>query len=168
MDMNINLIIVCSPSISASLAVFFQLAMQGSTLTLGLILIYTGLTGKPLETYKLYMMCVGAVVTHFNCTNGTVCAGDQVECICSTNSGALDWKISERDDNNGTWILLFTVNFNKFSNNKTNRNGYNFDFNKTLNTSTLTFTLNQSEAILIECANGAETDKENATITDSG
>ena len=78
MDMNINMIIVCPPSISASLAVFFQLAMQGSTLTLGLILLYTGLTSKPLETYKLYMMCVGAVVTHFNCTNGTVCAGGSV------------------------------------------------------------------------------------------
>ena len=45
--MNINMIIVCPPSISASLAVFFQLAMQGPTLTLGLILLYTGLTGKP-------------------------------------------------------------------------------------------------------------------------
>ena len=28
------------------------------------------------------MMCVGAVVTDFTCTNGTVCAGDIVECYC--------------------------------------------------------------------------------------
>ena len=142
--------------------------MQGSTLTLGLILLYTGLTGKPLETYQLYMMCVGAVVTHFNCTNGTVCAGEQVECICSTNSGALDWNIRKKNVDNETWSPLQPVNFNKFSNNKTTRNGYNFVFNKTLNTSTLTFTLNQSETIFIECANGAETHKENDTITDSG
>ena len=113
-------------------------------------------------------MCVGAVVNHFTCTNGTVCAGDQVECICSTSSGALDWNINERDGDNKTWSPLPTVNFNQGSHTTTTRNGYNFVFDKTLSASTLTFTLNQSKTIFIECANGAETHKENATITDSG
>ena len=137
--------------------------MQGSTLTLGLILLYTGLTGKPLQTYKLHM-CVGAVITDFNCTDGPLCAGDRVECNCSTSTGVLDWNVRERDDDNDTW----TVNFNQVSNTNTTMNGYNFVFNKTLSTSTLTFTLNQSETIFIECANGEETHKENDTITDSG
>ena len=113
-------------------------------------------------------MCTGAVVNHFTCTNGTVCAGDQVECICSTSSGALDWNISERDGDNKTWTLLFNVTFHQVSETTKTRNGYNAVFNKTLNASTLNFTLNRSEAILIECADANETDKKNDIITNSG
>lgn len=49
--------------------------------------------------------------------------------------------------------------------------GYNFTFNTTytgLNTSILTFNLNHSESVFIECANGDEIDKMNTTVTDLG
>ena len=113
-------------------------------------------------------MCTGAVVNHFTCTNGTVCAGDQVECICSTSSGALEWNVSERADNNEMWIPRFNVTFHQGFDNTTTRNGYNAVFNKTSKASTLNFTLNRSEAILIECADANETDKKNDIITNSG
>ena len=113
-------------------------------------------------------MHAGAIVTHFNCTEGPLCAGDIVECNCSTSSGTLEWNVSERADNNETWTLLFNVTFHRVSETTKTRNGYNAVFNKTLNASTLNFTLNQSEAILIECADANETDKKNDTITDSG
>ena len=112
-------------------------------------------------------MHAGAVVTHFNCTEGPLCAGDIVECNCSTSSGTLEWNVSERADDNETLTLLFTVILHQYFN-TTTMNGYNAVFNKTLKASTLNFTLNQSEAILIECADGQDGDKDNATITDSG
>ena len=111
-------------------------------------------------------MHVGAVVTHFNCTEGPQCAGDIVECNCSTNSGTLEWNVSEKADDNET--RNYTIIFSQGFDNTTTKNGYNFVFNKTLTTSTLNFTLKQSEAILIECADGQDADKEDATITDSG
>ena len=110
-------------------------------------------------------MHAGAIVTRFNCTEGPLCAGDIVECNCSTSTGTLDWFIRERADNNET---RFTAKFNQGSDTTETMNGYNAVFNKTLKASTLNFTLNQSEAILIECADGEDGDKDNATITDSG
>ena len=112
-------------------------------------------------------MHAGAVVTHFNCTEGPLCAGDIVECNCSTSNPVVEWNIIERADDNETWMLLFTVILHQYFN-TTTMNGYNFVSNKTLKASTLNFTLNQSETILIECADGQDADKENATITDSG
>ena len=141
--------------------------MQGPTLTLELILLYTGLTGEPLETliYKLHidLMCVGALVTRFDCTNETLYPGATVKCTCSTSSGALDWNINDTDTETS-----ISVTFNRFDFNNKTRQGFNFAFFTTLNTSTLTFTLNQSEIIFIECANGNEADRKNVTVTDSG
>ena len=111
-------------------------------------------------------MHAGAIVTRFNCTEGPLCAGDIVECNCSTSNVALDWFISERADNNEIWN--HTVHFSRESNTTCSTNGYNFVFNKTLNASKLNFTLIQSGTIFIECADGQDADKENATITDSG
>ena len=110
-------------------------------------------------------MHAGADVTRFNCTEGPLCAGDIVECNCSTSNGTLDWFIRERADNNE---IRFTANFNQGSDTTETMNGYNAVFNKTLSASTLNFTLNRSEAILIECADGQDGDKDNTTITDSG
>ena len=87
-----------------------------------------------------------------------------MECNCSTSSGTLEWNVSEKADNNETWTVIFSRGFDS----TTTMNGYNFVFNKTLTTSTLNFTLNQSEAVLIECKDGQDADKEDATITDSG
>ena len=110
-------------------------------------------------------MHAGADVTRFNCTEGPLCAGDIVECNCSTRNGTLDWFIRKRADNE----IIFTANFNQGSDTTKTTNGYNAVFNKTLSTSTLNFTLNRSErAILIECADGQDGDKDNTTITDSG
>ena len=111
-------------------------------------------------------MHAGAVVTHFNCTEGPLCAGDIVECNCSTSNKTLQWNISERAGDNEIWS--YTIIFSQGFNDTTTENGYNFVFNKTLTTSTPNFTLNPSEIIFIECADGQDADKENTTITDSG
>lgn len=51
-------------------------------------------------------MCIGAVITDFACTDGPLCAGDQVECTYSTNSNVLDWNISEKMTIIEIWIPL--------------------------------------------------------------
>ena len=109
-------------------------------------------------------MCVGAIVTNFTCTNGTVCAGDTVECICSTRSGVIYWSITsnEASEVNAT-----------ISNNTNNcyeeKKGYTFTcHNEILNTSQLSFMLNHSQTVHIECSNGNELDNRSTTITDAG
>ena len=106
-------------------------------------------------------MCVGAVVTNFTCTSGTVCAGDTVECICSTSSGTMDWKIksNQAPEVNET---INSINCNPV-------NGpYTFTCNESLKTSQLSFMLNHSQTVHIECSNGNELDNRSTTITDSG
>ena len=69
------------------------------------------------------------------------------------------------------WIQILNVSFNKATTEDKECYGYNFTFNTTytgLNTSILTFNLNHSESVFIECANGNEIDKMNATVNDSG
>ena len=108
------------------------------------------------------MMCVGAVVTDFTCTSGTVCAGDTVECICSTSSGAIHWDITS----NQVSDVEFTIHsYNPYVEDK----GYTFIYyNESLNTSQLSFKLNHSETVHIECSNGNELDNRSITITDAG
>ena len=115
-------------------------------------------------------MCVGADVTGFTCTkstnanactNGTVCAGDTVECICSTSSGVIVWNIIS----NQAPEVKETIH----SHNCNAVNGsYTFTCNKSLNTSQLSFKLSHSETVHIKCSNGNEMDNRITTITDAG
>ncbi|XP_019863310.1 PREDICTED: uncharacterized protein LOC109592254, partial [Amphimedon queenslandica] len=131
--------------------------IMASALLLGLILVCTGITD--------------GAITNFTCTDGPVCARDRIECSCTSNSGILDWFISYRHIDHVMWNQILSVLFNKATTNEEYHYGYNFTFNTTytgLNTSILTFNLNQSESVHIECANGNVTDKMNTTVTDSG
>ena len=107
------------------------------------------------------MMCVGAVVTDFTCTSSTACAGDTVECICSTSSGVIVWNITSNQapEVNET---IHSVNCNAV-------NGpYTFTCNESLKTSQLSFTLNPSETVHIKCLAGNKPDNRITTITDAG
>ena len=139
--------------------------MQGPTLTLGLILLYTGLTGKPVETYKLYMMCVGADITNFTCTNGTVCAGDTVKCYCSTSSGTIQWNItSNQVSRPAEAIISISPNICDVED-----KGYTFIcYNEIQNTSQLSFMLNHSQTVHINCSDAQEPGYQITTITDAG
>ena len=109
-------------------------------------------------------------MTHFQCTNGSVCAGDRVECNCTTSSGAIDWTISYRvlGSSNQDWIPVTTENFNAVTNGSTiEYYGYNFTDNPE-NNSRLTFYLNASESIFIVCQNGNKGDGANVIITHAG
>ena len=114
---------------------------------------------------------IGGEVTEFQCTNGSVCAGDRVECNCTTSAGVLDWMISYRvlGSSNQSWINVKTINFNKGRNDSTIEcEGYTFNYDPDDNSSRLTFHLNASESILILCQDGHEVDNVTAIITDIG
>ena len=106
-------------------------------------------------------------MTHFQCTNGSVCAGDIVECNCTTNTGAIDWTISYRllGSSNQSWIPVTEVNLNRFHISP-EEYGYNFTYNEFDNSSRVTFYLNASESIFIVCQNGNVNDNESTTIID--
>ena len=110
-------------------------------------------------------------MSHFQCTNGSVCAGDRVECNCTTSSGAIDWTISYRvlGSNNQSWVHIPTVILHA-SLMSHEEDGYNFT--KLNKSSTLTFYLNASENISIVCRNGNEavneTSNSSKIIIDSG
>ena len=140
-----------------------------------LILLYSGLAGKTLKTLDdntHYTFYTDGAITNFQCTDGSVCAGDKIECSCTTDTSTLEWNISSSPVDPLMWSRILSVSFNKAT---TKDEEYYYDYNFTyntnytgLNTSILTFNLNQSESVLIECANGDETDKMNTTVTDSG
>ncbi|XP_019861803.1 PREDICTED: uncharacterized protein LOC109590329 [Amphimedon queenslandica] len=132
---------------------------MASALLLGLILVCIGLTN--------------CAITNFQCTDGPVCAGDRIECSCTTDTGALVWSISYRlrPVESLMWNQILEVLFHTMNTEDKEFYGYNFTFNTTytgLNTSILTFNLNHSESVLVECANGDEIHKMNKTVTDSG
>ncbi|XP_019852569.1 PREDICTED: uncharacterized protein LOC109582346 [Amphimedon queenslandica] len=136
---------------------FTKNIMMALTLLLGLILLCTGLAS--------------GIVTGFQYTNGSVCAGDRVECNCTTSVGVIDWTISYRvlGSSNQSWIHVKTVNFNKARNGSTTEcEGYTFTYDPDDNSSRLIFHLNASESILIVCQDGHEVDNETAIITDIG
>ncbi|XP_019860395.1 PREDICTED: uncharacterized protein LOC109588718 [Amphimedon queenslandica] len=123
------------------------------------------------ELILLYSGLADGVITNFQCTDGPVCAGDRIECRCTTNTGTLEWFISYSPVEPLKWNPIPVVSFFKNRTKPEGYYGYNFTFNTTytgLNTSILTFNLNHSESVLIECANGNEIDKMNTTVTDSG
>ena len=113
---------------------------------------------------------IGGEVTEFPCTNGSVCAGDRVECNCTTSAGVLDWTISYRvlGSSNQSWIHVQTINFNAATNGSTIEcEGYTFTDNPD-KSSKLTFHLNSSISILTVCQDGDEVDNKTEIITDTG
>ncbi|XP_019859920.1 PREDICTED: uncharacterized protein LOC109588184 [Amphimedon queenslandica] len=131
--------------------------MMASALLLGLILVCIGMTD--------------GAITNFTCTDGPVCAGDRIECNCTTDTGTLEWSISYSLVDTSMWSQILSVLFNKAKTNEEYHYGYDFTFNTTytgLNTSILTFNLNHSESVLIECANGNVTHEMNTIVTDLG
>ena len=110
-------------------------------------------------------------MTEFECTDGSVCANDRVECNCTTSSGAIDWTISYRvlGSINQSWIHIPTVHLHA-SLSFDEKHGYNFT--KLNESSTLSFYLNGSENISIVCRDGNitvnETSNSSMIIFDSG
>ena len=108
-------------------------------------------------------MHAGAVVTHFNCTEGPLCAGDIVECNCSTSSGTMHWQIISNQASKPVVAIISDATC------FVEEEGYTFTCdNESLNTSQLSFNLNHSETVHIECSNGNELDNQSTTITDAG
>ncbi|XP_019860394.1 PREDICTED: uncharacterized protein LOC109588717 [Amphimedon queenslandica] len=123
------------------------------------------------ELILLYSGLADGVITNFQCTDGPVCAGDSIECRCTTDTGTLEWFISYSLVEPLKWNLIPVVSFFRNKTESEGYYGYNFTFNTTytgLNTSILTFNLNHSESVLIECANGEVIHKMNTTVTDLG
>uniref|UniRef100_A0A1X7TF08 Fibronectin type-III domain-containing protein n=1 Tax=Amphimedon queenslandica TaxID=400682 RepID=A0A1X7TF08_AMPQE len=121
------------------------------------------------ELILLYSGLADGVITNFQCTDGPVCAGDSIECRCTTDTGTLEWFISYSLVEPLKWNLIPVVSFFRNKTESEGYYGYNFTFNTTytgLNTSILTFNLNHSESVLIECANGEVIHKMNTTVTD--
>ena len=118
------------------------------------------------------MDSVDGLVTDFRCTNGSVCARDTVECTCTTSTGTLEWFITSNEEGavyNQTEEHDIEVTFVRiYANDTVQMYGHNFTFNDNLNTSRLIFKLNQSESVLIKCANGHDGDNASTTVTDSG
>ena len=108
-------------------------------------------------------------MTEFECTDGSVCANNRVECNCMTSTGAIDWTISYRvlGSSNQSWIPVTEVNLHRFHI-SAEEYGYNFTYNESNKSSRLTFHLNASEIICIVCKNGAVNDSRNTTIPDLG
>ena len=115
---------------------------------------------------------IGGEVTEFQCTNnGSVCAGDRVECNCTTSAGAMDLTISYRvlGSSNQSWIHVKNIKFYKGRNDSTIEcEGYTFNYDPDDNSSRLIFHLNASESVIILCEDGSEVDNETAIITDIG
>uniref|UniRef100_A0A1X7TFB5 Fibronectin type-III domain-containing protein n=1 Tax=Amphimedon queenslandica TaxID=400682 RepID=A0A1X7TFB5_AMPQE len=123
------------------------------------------------ELILLYSGLADGAITNFTCTDGPVCAGDRIECNCTTDTGTLEWSISYSLVDTSMWSQILSVLFNKAKTNEEYHYGYDFTFNTTytgLNTSILTFNLNHSESVLIECANGNVTHEMNTIVTDLG
>ncbi|XP_019862409.1 PREDICTED: uncharacterized protein LOC109591039, partial [Amphimedon queenslandica] len=123
------------------------------------------------ELILLYSGLGDGIITDFQCTDGPVCARDRVKCRCTSDTGTLDWFICYGPVDHVMWSQNLSVSFNKATANEEYHYGYNFTFNTTytgLNTSILTFNLNHSESVRIECANGDYGDKMNTTVTDLG
>ena len=118
------------------------------------------------------MDSVDGLVTDFRCTNGSVCAGDTVECTCTTSTGILSWLITSNEEGavyNQTEEHDIRVTFYRaIPKNTEQMYGHNFTFNDNLNTSRLIFKLNQSESVHIECANGDDGDNVSTTVADAG
>ena len=86
-----------------------------------------------------------------------------MECICSTSSGVIVWNITwnQASESAGAIISNSTCYVAK--------KGYTFTcYNESLKTSQLSFMLNHSETVHIECSNGNELDNRSITITDAG
>uniref|UniRef100_A0A1X7U7U2 Fibronectin type-III domain-containing protein n=1 Tax=Amphimedon queenslandica TaxID=400682 RepID=A0A1X7U7U2_AMPQE len=123
------------------------------------------------ELILLYSGLGDCAITNFQCTDGPVCAGDRIECSCTTDTGTLEWFVKYSPVESLMWNQIPQVSFHAMNTEDKEFYGYNFTFNTTytgLNTSILTFNLNHSQSVLIECANGQETDKMNTTVTDLG
>ena len=139
-----------------------------------LILLCSGLASKLLKLFydnTHYSFYTDGRITNFHCTNESVCAGDTIECSCTANSGILEWNISYSEVKPLIWNPISNIHFNKATTEDKRYYGYNFTFNTTytgLNTSILTFYLNQSESVLIECADSNDGNKKNTKVTDLG
>ena len=107
------------------------------------------------DTYLL-ALGVDAIVEQFTCyglgTYNTICAGETVECKCTTTTALHLWNIRN-----------FTIEFHALSiDTFKSCDGFSVIFNITSNTSILTFSLNESE--FIECINGKDAGSRNTTI----
>uniref|UniRef100_A0A1X7TVY0 Fibronectin type-III domain-containing protein n=1 Tax=Amphimedon queenslandica TaxID=400682 RepID=A0A1X7TVY0_AMPQE len=108
------------------------------------------------------------VITNFQCTDEPVCAGDRIECNCTTDTGALVWFVNYSAIEPLMWNQIDDVIYHVGKTKDEEDNGYYFTYNISLNTSILTFNLNESEIVRIECADGQDDNNKNATITDLG
>ena len=95
----------------------------------------------------LYIYSIDAIVENFYCTDA--CIGMSVYCYCDTTTPHLDWNITFP---NGSEIVF--EQFNMISSNHRDTKGFHFVYNNT--NSNLTFVLNTSLNIIIECRNGGE------------
>ena len=94
-----------------------------------------------------------------------MCAGDTVECICSTSSGVIHWNIKSNQASDTVGAIIS----NNTDNCYVEKKGYTFTcYNESPDTSQLSFKLNHSETVHIECSNGNELDNRSITITDAG
>uniref|UniRef100_A0A1X7SH56 Fibronectin type-III domain-containing protein n=1 Tax=Amphimedon queenslandica TaxID=400682 RepID=A0A1X7SH56_AMPQE len=110
-------------------------------------------------------------ITNFQCTDGPVCAGDRIECSCTTNTSTLQWNISYSEVEPLIWNMITEAYFSHGADTEKYSYGYNFTFNTTYtgpDTSILTFNLSQSESVLIICTDSNDGDTEHTTVTDLG
>ena len=110
------------------------------------------------------VLCIGAVVEDFNCNeacNGT-CVGNLVKCYCETSTPQLNWDITTF---NGTRIERFEF---IGDDNCAIKGGFQATYDNMLNSSNLTFTVNETAALRIKCSNGLNPGSKNCTVKDPG
>ena len=114
------------------------------------------------------VLCIGAKVETFNYCNGAcngTCVGNLVQCYCKTSTPALTWDITTF---NGTSIQQ--LDFIR-SNNYVIKRGQGFQatYDYMLNSSNLTFTVNETADLYITCINGGvQSSNKSCTVRDPG
>ena len=110
-----------------------------------------------------FMFILGAIVEKFDCTDG--CVGELVHCYCNTSTSNIDWTITLL---NGTSLVY--QQFNLINSQPHNESGFYFTYNSVTYSSNVTFLLNESLAVVVECDNGGEnsSSSESRIIHDRG
>ena len=98
-----------------------------------------------------------AIVEHFTCyglgTYNTICAGETVECKCTTTTALHLWNIHPLNETCDDDVFHFYAAKNE---SMASCGGFTIAYNDDTYNSTLKFRLNESESVCVECLNGNE------------
>ena len=112
-----------------------------------------------------------AIVEKFTCyglgTYSTICAGEIVECKCTTTTALHLLNIHPLNETCDDDVFHFHAHSSKVS---SSCGGFTATYNNVTNSSTLKFRLNESKSVCVECKNGNDivNSSRNLNIHDPG